>query len=220
MHDYIIENCVYTDNAAHSVNTAYGALCLGTATCEGYSRAFQLVMSMLDIDNMLATGKAADSEGEIQGHMWNIVKIEDAWYYTDLTWDDPVSDEHVTGHSYFNVPGSMIANTHSEIEPAQIQCTALDNNYFVRNKLYFDSASLEFETRFLAAVARTRSSGQSSVEVMFSDEYVYEQAKRKMLDEGLVRTAFELSSIIRKNQSFTMNYSENQQMNTFRLFLK
>ena len=56
--------------------------------------------------------------------------------------------------------------------------------------------------------------------MMFTDALVYEQAKSKMLDDGLVRTAFELSSIIRKNQGFTMHYSENNEMNVFKLFLR
>ena len=39
----------------------------------------------------LVIGKAKNSEGKVENHAWNYVKVDDKWYAIDVTWDDPVS---------------------------------------------------------------------------------------------------------------------------------
>ncbi len=154
LHDALLSSIVYDKAAAADSSnnpfafTAYGALVNGTAICEGYSRAFQLLMKCVGIDCTLITGSSKE-----QGHMWNKVKIENEWYNVDATWDD---DDTYIFHTYFNISDKMIANDHdvhsdySELSIEQLEkfddfnialpdCTALNNNYGMINKSYISS---------------------------------------------------------------------------------
>ena len=54
------------------------------AVCEGYAKAFQLLLNMRGIENVLVDGL-----GNGGGHAWNLIKLDDGqWYWCDLTWDD------------------------------------------------------------------------------------------------------------------------------------
>lgn len=154
LHDALLSSTVYDKAAAADSSnnpfafTAYGALVNGTAICEGYSRAFQLLMKCVGIDCTLITGFSKD-----QGHMWNKVKIENEWYNVDATWDD---DDSYVFHTYFNVSDKMIAIDHnihpdySELSIEQLEkfedfnislpdCTSLKNNYGTVNGTYISS---------------------------------------------------------------------------------
>lgn len=220
VHDLIIANCEYTpDTGSPHANSAYGALVMGEAACEGYSRAFQLVMSKNDIDSRLVTGKAFDENENTIGHMWNAVVIDGENYFVDLTWNDPILGENIIGYAYFNVTEDMIKSTHTEIEP-QISCTATENNYFVRENLYFTDTGQYFENRVKSAVGYAYSQGRESVEFRFSNRDTYERAKGKLTGGTLIREAYQLCGLISKDSGFTVNYSENISALTFRLYLK
>ena len=45
------------------------------------------------------------SRGE--GHMWNLINLDDGWYHLDVTWDDDETNG-VISHRYFNVTKSDI----------------------------------------------------------------------------------------------------------------
>lgn len=81
VHDYIIANCRY--DQSHTKYSAYDCLVGGSSVCQGYSLAYIYVLrDILGIDCSVVL---SDS----QNHSWNYVKIDDNWYHTDLTLDDP-----------------------------------------------------------------------------------------------------------------------------------
>ena len=78
-HDYLIEHCAYHEDTGNwQAYTAAGALLNGKAVCEGYSRAFQLLLNQEGIDNYLMTGSARDPSGRVDGHMWNLITLDGA----------------------------------------------------------------------------------------------------------------------------------------------
>lgn len=86
---------IYFVNYEESTNskdqyTIYGALKNGKAVCEGYARAFKYFMDGIGVPCVLASGTAQNSQGETESHAWNYVQIDNKWYATDVTWDDPV----------------------------------------------------------------------------------------------------------------------------------
>ncbi len=114
VHDYLVNNTVYlVDNG--DTGTAYGALINGKARCEGYARAFQLIMLRLGVPTFSVIGMA---DGE--RHMWNAVDLYGECYFTDVTFDDNSAEtektsyrENEIGHSCFNIPSEIISKTHS-----------------------------------------------------------------------------------------------------------
>ena len=105
LHDYLVRTVAYDQRASSNTEPAsshnpYGALCLGTAVCEGYARAYQLLLEQVGVS-------CAYVASESMGHGWNMVELGGAWYHVDVTWDDPSINGRDDGfgasvsHAYF-----------------------------------------------------------------------------------------------------------------------
>lgn len=135
LHDWLAEKSTYQEAA--NAHNAYGALVEGQAVCEGYARAFQYLLYQAGIQCLYVTGQSVNPGGETsapEGHGWNIVRIDGAYYHVDLTWND--QEEHLF-HAYFNLTDTRIWEDHQPDDenyplPA---CTAQTADYFIRNDL-------------------------------------------------------------------------------------
>lgn len=121
VYDYIAGLVEYGfDETGQPLDTAYAHSITGVfdgdpetdVVCEGYAKAFQLILNALDIDNIYVTGNAYNGV-EWGGHAWNMVRMDDGQYYNfDITWDDSgntVTYRYFAAGNWFNgdhVPGS------------------------------------------------------------------------------------------------------------------
>lgn len=87
---YICDNVEYDwdtigdgDTKESTTRTAYGPLVEGKAICSGYSRAFQLLMTMSNFNCFVDGGAVPGGK-----HAWNIVSTTDGYYMVDSTWND------------------------------------------------------------------------------------------------------------------------------------
>ena len=108
IHDYIINNTKYDvernndGKSPYHSYTAYGPLLEGYATCNGYTDAMALFLIKMGIPNF-KVAMTPENNQDIDGHVWNAVKLNNKWYHLDLTWDDPVSSDgkDYLQHKYF-----------------------------------------------------------------------------------------------------------------------
>lgn len=77
----------YLDGAAF-IRNPYGALVNGKSVCEGYARAFKVIMNKLGIGCVLVQGYACVTENGYEPHAWNYVQADGNWYGVDATWND------------------------------------------------------------------------------------------------------------------------------------
>lgn len=70
----------------HLGSTAYAALVLKTATCQGYCTALYRLLREAGIPCRIVTGTASDGEGAAL-HAWVIAELGGLWYNLDPTWD-------------------------------------------------------------------------------------------------------------------------------------
>ncbi|WP_026528772.1 InlB B-repeat-containing protein [Butyrivibrio sp. VCD2006] len=121
IHDAIIEAmdynyCVLSNNLIYDLaHTAYGAFVSKNPVCDGYSKAFKMLLDKAGIESHIVAGL-----GNGGGHAWNIVKIGNAFYEVDVTWDDQkdVSGypyNYLLKHDYFNRTTEDFKNHSSEI---------------------------------------------------------------------------------------------------------
>ena len=118
IHDEIINQVQYSlDNSgkpseekwAHSIvgvfDTSYKKV-----VCEGYAKAFQLLMNACGIECIYIPGTVNGT-----GHAWNKVKLDGQWYNVDVTWDDPTSGNGtpILSHEYFNVTDAQLLTNHT-----------------------------------------------------------------------------------------------------------
>ena len=91
IHDFIVENTEYDETVSKSnIYNIYGTLINKEAVCEGYAKTFKYILDKLDIPCIIACGIGQNSKGQTESHAWNYVKLNNAWYAVDVTWDDPV----------------------------------------------------------------------------------------------------------------------------------
>ena len=111
-HDWIVNNCTYDlagmDMYYPNDHSAVGPLLYGTAVCEGYAKAYQLILDELGIPNRRVTGIADGG-----WHSWSEVCIGGITYAVDVTWDDPLPDVGgVRSYRYFMITKEQMAMDH------------------------------------------------------------------------------------------------------------
>mgnify|MGYP001369228615 CR=1 FL=1 len=138
LHDYLVGNCKY-DRSVYDMSdvpwesfSAYGALCLGTAVCEGYAKAMKLLLNRAGIECHIVTG---ESNGE--NHAWNIVKIDGETYHLDATYNDPVlpDGKDTARYHYFNLTDNEMEIDHKWDKTLYPSCNSTRYNFYVYNSL-------------------------------------------------------------------------------------
>lgn len=119
-HDNIIDNVNYafksdgvTAEDAAWAHGIVGVFANKSAVCEGYAKAFQLLLNVSGINNIYVIGSAADV-----GHAWNLVQLaNNEWYWYDLTWDDQPNLPNGRIYDYFCKPeGAFADHTVSKVK--------------------------------------------------------------------------------------------------------
>ena len=181
LHDAVCSGCVYGDSPW--ADTAYGALVEGRAECGGYTAAAKLLFDMAGLESAVVSGKVRAGEGEDR-HLWNAVSLNGAWYYTDLTWDDPVGS--APRHDYFNVSEAELAKTHFGYSaPAALRVTGGSDDFYRRNGLYCAEADWQ---RVLERALAAAIDADGVLEVKFAGESLYKRAQQALFAEGLLQT--------------------------------
>ena len=91
IHDYLVDTIEYDDTYnGIGIYSIYGAFINKSAVCEGYAKTFKYILNSIGVECELVQGQATNSSGKTESHAWNVVLLDDKWYYTDVTWDDPI----------------------------------------------------------------------------------------------------------------------------------
>lgn len=145
LYEWLINHTEYDRTAENNQNIC-SVFLQGRSVCQGYAKAMQYMLQAADIQCVLVTGF---TNGERHG--WNLVRVNGGYYYLDPTWGDASyaldnADSTLNGfvpainYDYFLVTTDEITRTHAIEKVVELpECTAVDDNYFVREGLYFDS---------------------------------------------------------------------------------
>ena len=113
IHDYLITHCSYNERVAsaagnqyHDAFTAYGTLVKGSAVCQGYAAAFNLMAQKCGLQSMAVCGRAGGV-----AHAWNYVNLGNSSRYIDCTWDDTDGDK--ISNTYFCVTEAEMRRQHT-----------------------------------------------------------------------------------------------------------
>ncbi len=114
IHDYIVSSVAYgypsgKKEPEGDAYSAYGALVLKKAVCNGYAEAMKLLCDLSGVPCKMIFGTA---DGE--NHAWNLIKLDKEWYHVDATWDDPEPDDaSCIMYTYFNVNDAQMKTDHN-----------------------------------------------------------------------------------------------------------
>lgn len=151
------------------------------SVCQGYAKAVQCLLTKLQVPTILVIGTVRNGEG----HAWNLVKIENEFYYLDATWGDasyliqqeeeaqPVQNTLAVNYDYLCVTTEELLRTHTISDMVSLPiCTAKGANFYVREGAYFKEVNLEQLEQLVAAYQQD---GRESVTLKCADMAVYEQ---------------------------------------------
>ena len=204
VYEYIAEHTEYVTSASDNQNIL-SVFLHGESVCQGYAKAMQYILYEMGIQSAIVTGKAYTGEG----HAWNLVNIDDAYYYVDVTWGDSdyvINGVDATGemplnYDFLNITTEELERTHTidNIVPMPA-CISTINNYYVKEGIYFtDYDVLQISSAFGKAYGQ----GDSVVTLKCADETAFQA----MYDELITNQAI-FDYIQASTESVTYTISE------------
>lgn len=133
IHDYLVDTIEYDQTFTEkNIYNIYGALVSKTCVCEGYAKALQYLLNETELENIIITGTATNSDGKTENHAWNYVNINEKWYAIDTTWDDPII-----------VGGGKLTNT-IRYRYFLKGSSTMNKNHFISTKFTSDGQDFKF----------------------------------------------------------------------------
>lgn len=166
LHDYLLENtdyyyCADLEDIPYEKHTAYSALINKSCVCDGFSKAFALLLDKVKIENIVVSGFVNNTS-----HSWNLVNLDEQWYNVDVTSNNQGIDEQtkVKTHIFFNVPDAQISDMYKkDNENILPQCISDDYNYYVYNDYIIESTA-NIKTQLQNDITAQR--GMEALEIM------------------------------------------------------
>lgn len=127
IHDKIINETTYDKNAGKEAHVAGGVAIDKRAVCDGYSRMFVIMTSLVDISAIQVTSTVME-------HAFNLVYVDGKWLLIDVTYDDvKVNGKETIRYDYF-----LINPTSSKKHQYDTAATGLTLNEYIEigNHIY------------------------------------------------------------------------------------
>ena len=190
IYTYLIDHTEY--EASDDDQNIAGVFWKKKAVCAGYARAVQYLLEQLGIPCIYVEGSARDS---VEGHAWNIVKINEQYYYVDATNGDQPSfleggavqlEEHKTVIYDYLCPFPQEYEqvyTASDEFPVP-ECTAADLNFYVLNQACFDTYD---EQQIYDFCCMRLDNGAAVVRFKFTSQDAFDSAYRQWIQDGYIQ---------------------------------
>ncbi|MCD7735500.1 MAG: hypothetical protein LUI07_00795 [Lachnospiraceae bacterium] len=223
VYEYIIDTTEYDSDSIDSQNIQ-SVLLYHSSVCAGYSRAFQYILHRLGLFCTYVTGTIVDG-GD---HGWNMVRIteteqseetvagipaiwaEEAYYYVDVTWGDPVfagsvgdyDMESTINYNYLCCTEYDLFKTHIPDGDIPLpECTSDAYDYYKLNGYYYESFDRD---TIYQALMESVWENQNHIVMKFGSEEAYETAQNELFEENLLSDAGQY--LMRQNGVSTWNY--------------
>lgn len=91
--------------------TIVSLMTTGDTVCSGFTYSFKFLMDRLNIKSFSIPDMEKVNTSD--SHVWNAVKIDDKWYYLDLTWDNKNYKNNNNYHDFFLLDKELFYQTHT-----------------------------------------------------------------------------------------------------------
>ena len=218
IYEWLERNVTYAENEGYD-QTAYAAICEGSAVCGGIADAFALLMHRAGYDACTVTGDAVQ-DGERTTHAWNYAVLDGAVYGFDLTWDntdlyDAAGNEYLS-HDWFAVTSAEMNTAHTPSREADnITATANADNFYIREGCLITEDSVD---AVMAALQPQFSAGRNTLAFRCASREVFDTVCFRLFDLG------EVSRVLRRmgavgSGSYTLTYTQQPDLFSVTLYL-
>lgn len=213
VYEKIIFNTDYQEAAKNNQNIC-SVFLGGESVCQGYAYAFHYMMKKLGIPCATVNGTSVNG----MKHAWNLVLVENAYYWVDTTWGDPNYqiqnsdvDDVVSSSGLFDISYDYLCITTEEIERNHIaesavslpECTAKTYNYYVREEKYYTDCD---EEQIRKNFAKAYEAEEAYLVFKAATKEVYQEMADYFFEKGKV------FSYLKKGEKAVYIQSEEQQM--------
>ena len=162
----------------------------GKTICSGYTLAFDVIMKRLGFECGVEFNNY-ENFSILTGRVWNYCKIEDDYYYFDLTWDDGAFDTDYYkqyfdySYTYFGITRDELSKTNFTLssDAPTPYCNGTKYNYFVYNGYNFS----EYNDETIKS-AILKQASQNYAALRFDDYGILLEAERKLFEEGRINS--------------------------------
>lgn len=187
IYEYLINHTEYDADSEDNQNIC-SVFLDGRSVCQGYAKATQYLLEQAGICATLVLGSVSSGEG----HAWNLIRIDEEWYYVDTTWGDasyqvkgstasyPEKKMPHINYDYLCVTTSQLVKTHVIDNVVELPlCTSMGANYYVREGLYFTSLDEEQLQRIFQ---EGYEKGNAYITFQCASEEIYEKMQERLID--------------------------------------
>lgn len=170
-YDFLCLNMKYDENAANNQSIVSMVLS-NKGVCTTYSKGFQYLLSEIGIEATIVY----DGEANEYNHMYNLVKCDGAYYFTDVTWGDMDGKMHgfseMPSYDYLNITTSELLKNHNIIQSVKFpNCVSTTDNYYYKEDLVVESFD---EDRIQEIINRSISDGSNIAYIKCKNKETYD----------------------------------------------
>lgn len=215
LYDFLINQTEYDKEAPNNQNIC-SVFIEKRSVCQGYAKALQYLMQKAGMVSALITGYTQQ-----EGHAWNLVRVNGAYYYIDTTWGDAsytfedgessyAGEVPPINYDYFLVTTEELCVTHDPDYLIRLpECKEKRDNYYVREGLYFTEYD---EDRLKAVFEQAHADASGYVMFKCSNEQVFDEIRQMLIEQqGIFRFI--------QNQGDTIAYTDNRVQRTFSFWM-
>ena len=189
LYEYVIDLADYDGAHPEQGQTIKSVFVNHRSVCAGYSRAFEYLCRKAGLECVYVTGTAVLNNGENGSHAWNLIRIQDQWYWCDVTWGDPVFEGQGEGemnYNYFCVSDRELTKEHvidynpSDLSVEYPSCPDDSLNWYVLNQAYFETYDEETMRQYVTWRA---SEGMEKIVMKFSNQEELGKAVYELIEQ-------------------------------------
>lgn len=197
IYQYITDNTVYDASADVDHQQVGSVLFDHVSVCAGYAKTYQLLSNRAGLYCTYVSGTVPYSDVYGDRHAWNLIMIDGKYYWSDVTWGDPVSENNAENRQtlyYFcdsdqvflrdHFPAEKIGSSGS-LTVTYPECT--DNSYEYCRQLNSCFDTYDFSL-VKEAVMQQVQEGRPWIEIQFGNDDELGKAIKELFDENGIHT--------------------------------
>lgn len=180
----LYDSVEHTDDEPDDLRSIYGAFVNRKAVCTGYSKATQYILQKYGIEC------AYISSIESEDHAWNLVNIDDEYYYVDTTWGDSSNTDPEKSYpdrinySFLCMTTAELAcvDSHTPDDTVELPfCNSEKYNYYKNKGLYFYYADYD---KFSGLIYDAFSENEETIVFRCDNAQVLNTMKTNLIDDN------------------------------------